>query len=1200
MMTTRINPTITKVLCACIVLLASGALWVPAAVGDPPVEYTITSAAGSNGTISPEGATVVTKGSDLEFTATPNTGYQVDTWSLDGVEAQTGGTSFTLTDIQASHTVDVTFRLLEFEITSAAGPNGAVSPDGTTIVTYGSDLELTAIPTTGHQVDTWSVDGIEAQVGGTSFTLTDIQADHTVDVTFKLLEFEITSTAGENGEVDPDGVTIVTYGSDLGLTADPNTGYQVDTWSVDGSEVQTGGDSLTLTDIQADHTVDVTFRLLEFEITSSADPNGTVSPDGATTVTYGSDLEFTATPATGYQVDKWSVDGTEVQTGGDSFTLSDIQADQSVDVTFRLLEFEVTGVSGDNGAISPDGDTTVTYGSSLEFTAAPDGEYLVRIWSVDGVQVQIGGTSYTLSDIRADHTVDVSFSLLYYVITSSCVNSGVIDPEGSLTAEPNDSLSYSAEPDAEYKIIKWSVDGDAAQSGGSSFTLSDIQDDHSVTVLFGQVDYAITATAGPGGSVSPGRVDVFSGGNHTFTASPNDGYEVDTWSLDDAVAQTGGTTYEVRGPVYDDHTVHVTFKRMLAYSLGIFEFEDEQETEAGIVNNNSDPDQALVLVGPIGLGSDPDNSVMTLRSQKNGEGQMVNARAKGTFSKTDADEVLISFKYLFATSTAELLVCVSDSPLLLAPDDPLRAQHYIEVARLAAPPFDRPGSEGSDRFGVFEKMVWTGDLDLSKGLYVELELIEQTDGGSVCIDSWSSQVQCYGVCLDINRDSSVDEADFLKVLAARGLAARGETAGLEGVFSTDGYMDSYDVASWDWAMSSDQRLLSYCGLALAGEPGDNSVVGAVVHGSENSAGPMVLANVPSDLSDLLMAGKRDSANAAGKLRDSLYVFDMAGESGGSFAPASNRCNISLVKGPDGQIYQLNSETGLVRLDGTDEVVIPSGRLELANEPRYNKSATVYVGIQGEGSDSFGRPILDVAFDADHVYVVPVVVNPDGGEPYTAAAKLKLSAGGDSPYELVELYDDAPLPNDNQHRNNLREIELDSAGNLYVLNVHSLNESDILWRYGADGTVDRVDLGRPDGGCYVPAPVGMHVSQTNGAVYLTSATYNQADPESTVVYKLSTQGALVLEKSITIDGLHHITGMTEDPTTGTVWIAGFNMHDIPQDPAPSQSAFYYPYLASISNVDDSVRVIPLFAPASHDLALPMSILWTGVAEQTRVQ
>jgi hypothetical protein len=364
-------------------------------------------------------------------------------------------------------------------------------------------------------------------------------------------------------------------------------------------------------------------------------------------------------------------------------------------------------------------------------------------------------------------------------------------------------------------------------------------------------------------------------------------------------------------------------------------------------------------------------------------------------------------------------------------------------------------------------------------------------------------------------------------------------------------------------------------------------VDSAAPGADNTEAPVLLANVPGALSDLLIAGKRDSADAAGKLEDSLYLFDDAGESGGSFAPASNRCNISLARGPDGQIYQLNSEAGLVRLDGADEAVVPPGQIETAGEPRYGKSATVYVGIQGQGADSFGRPVLDVAFDADHVYVVPVVVDPDGGEPYTAAAKLKLPAGGSSPYGLVELYDSAPPANDNRRLNNLRQIELDGDGNVYVLNVHSLNESDILWRYRPDGAVERLDLGRPDGGSYVPAPVAMLASQTDGALYLAS----------TAVYKLSTEGELAVEKCIALDGLQHVTGMTEDPATGTLWIAGFNMEDIPQDHDPARPAFYYPYLASISAFDDSVEVVPLFAPASHDLALPTSILWTGSVERT---
>ena len=1030
------------------------------------------------------------------------------------------------------------------------------------------------------------MDGTEAQTGGDSFTLTDIQADQAVDVTFRLLEFEVTGAAGENGDIDSEGATVVTYGSDLGFTATPDTGYQVDTWSVDGAEAQTGGDSFTLTDIQADHSVDVTFRLLEFEISSSADLNGTIDPDGSTTVTYGSDLDFSADPDTGYQVDKWCVDGTEVQTGGESFTLTDIQAGHTVDVTFRLLEFDIRGTAGSNGAISPEGDTTVTYGSDLEFTAAPQGEYLVRIWSVDGEQVQIGGDTYRLTNIKDDHSVDVSFSLLYYVISPSAGSYGSIEPDYDVTAEPGDSLDFSATPDDEYEVRAWFANGSIRQAEGSSFTLSNIQSDMSVEVVFMQKNYDFEATAGPGGSVSPHSIGVHSGGNHTFTATPDVGYEVDKWIIDGAVVQIGGTTYEV-GLATVGQNIHVTFKLIFADSLGIFEFEDKQETEAGIVNNNPGPDQALVSVEPIGLGSDPDNSVLCLRNGKNAEGQIVNARAKGTFGKTDADEVLVRFNYLFAGATGELVIYVSDSPLLLAPDDPLREQHYIEAARLPAPPSDLPGSEGSDRFGTFEKIVSTGDLDLSNGLYVELELVDKTDGGSVCIDSWSAQVKSDS--LDVNADGSVNEADLLKVLVSRGLTARGETARMEGAFSTDGYVDSYDVASWDWATSSDQRLLGYRGLPLARESASAGVMSAPSPGPD---APIAITSLPVGLGDILIAGKRGSADAADKLKDSLYLFDAAGEAVGTFEPASNRCNVGLVKGPDGKIYQVNSETGMARLDGTNEVVVPPGRIELANEPRNGKSATVYVGVQGQGSDSFGRPVLDVAFDADYVYVVPVVVNPDGGKPYTAAARLKLSAGAGSPYELVELYDDAPAPNDNRRRNNLREIELDAAGNLYVLNVHSLNESDILWRYEQDGTVERLDLGRPDGAAYVPAPVAMHVSQTDGALYMASAARNPSDPPSAVIYKFATEGGLVLEKSIMIDGLHHVTGMTEDPATGTLWIAGFNMDAIPQDPDPAQPAFYYPYLASVSCSDDSVQVIPLFAPALHDLALPMSILWTG--------
>ncbi len=862
-------------------------------------------------------------------------------------------------------------------------------------------------------------------------------------------------------------------------------------------------------------------------------------------------MAFTATPGTGYQVDTWSVDGVPVHTGGAAYTLTDIQAAHTVEVTFKLLEYVVTATAGANGSINPAGATTVTYGSDLAFTATPATGWEVAIWIVNGSPAQTGGISFMLTNIVAAHIVEVSFK---------------------------------------------------------------------------QTIYNIIARSGPNGSVSPSVSVVDSGGQEEFTAIPDVGYTVEMWSVDDGVAQIGGSTFTLTD-VQSDHTIHVTFIQAQAYDLDEIEFEKEWEFNKRIINNNTDsdePDNALILIERA-AGPEPGNVVMRMRNDRNRDpdspnyGQIVHARAKGIFIKTAADKIMIRFKYLFLTSDpgVEIVVYLSDSPELLPPDDPLYQQHYIECARIPNPPFPRPGAANTNKFAVFQKMVWKDHLDLTEGVYIELELVEPETNGllfansmskvsndnganSVFIDDWNPSVQCYGICMDINWDNFVDEADFLMVIGGCGCDATGDNACMDGVFSDDGGIDSFDVVSWDWALNSDVRLLNFCGVPITsggGSVGMMSVSSGAGHKSSGTLLPRVNF-ADTDLSDLLIAGKTSEMNPSSKLKDSLYAFNNEGRFNGSFDPASDRCNIRLVQGQDGEIYQLNSETGLLRFDSSDTVIIPPGEIVLSNisEPRYNQSATVYVGVQDKGADSFGRPILDAALDSEYVYVVPVVVDPDGEGAYTAAAKLRLLDGASPPYEVVQLYDDPPLVNDNQYRNYLREIEIDNSGNLYVLNVHAINESDILWRYKPDSTVERIDLGSPDGGSYVPSPVGMYMSKTTDMLYLTSAANNPnpSDPEVTVVYGFSTNGLLSLAWSITVYGIQHITGITEDPQTGTLWVAGFNMYDIPLYPNPYRPAFYYPMLAKIPAGSDNVVDFSLYNPGSHDLALPMSILWTGSA------
>ncbi|MCW8409622.1 hypothetical protein OQJ13_11635 [Legionella sp. PATHC035] len=75
----------------------------------PVTTYMITPSAGANGTINPNTPQTVIAGSSLTFTATPNSGYQVDEWVVDGGRAQKGGTTFTFANIDDNHTVEVTF-----------------------------------------------------------------------------------------------------------------------------------------------------------------------------------------------------------------------------------------------------------------------------------------------------------------------------------------------------------------------------------------------------------------------------------------------------------------------------------------------------------------------------------------------------------------------------------------------------------------------------------------------------------------------------------------------------------------------------------------------------------------------------------------------------------------------------------------------------------------------------------------------------------------------------------------------------------------------------------------------------------------------------------------------------------------------------------------------------------------------------------
>ena len=61
-------------------------------------------------------------------------------WTVDSTVVQTGGNSYTLTNVTASHSVQVTFyQLPTYTITPSAGANGSISPSTQQPVYAGSN-----------------------------------------------------------------------------------------------------------------------------------------------------------------------------------------------------------------------------------------------------------------------------------------------------------------------------------------------------------------------------------------------------------------------------------------------------------------------------------------------------------------------------------------------------------------------------------------------------------------------------------------------------------------------------------------------------------------------------------------------------------------------------------------------------------------------------------------------------------------------------------------------------------------------------------------------------------------------------------------------------------------------------------------------------------------------------------------------------
>ena len=412
------------------------------------------------------------------------------------------------------------------------------APTGSTVRLYLRDANgnYTQIASKEAQSSTVSFTGLDygSDAGRVFYTVQEGKQEESIKLSTAFdaepgaVKYSINVVQPANGSVAA-SATFATAGTTIELTATPAEGYTLDYFTLDGERIN--GDTFIMPARNVD--VSAVFTANAYSITVVQPTGGTVSAS-ATSATAGTTIELTATPAEGYTLDYFTLDGERIN--GNTFIMP--ARNVEVSAVFTANAYSITVVQPTGGTVSASA-TSATAGTTIELTANPAEGYTLDYFTLDGAR--INGDTF----IMPARNVEVSA-----VFTANAYSITVVQPTGGtvsaskLSAFFGEAVELTAVPDEGYELSHYVVNG-AANSGGT-FTMP--ARDVIVTAVFTKVaepsvNLALNATIYYFNKKYPDYAK--NGPQHAFDGKMSDP-EADKWH---ASGVNGWVAFDIHTPV---------------------------------------------------------------------------------------------------------------------------------------------------------------------------------------------------------------------------------------------------------------------------------------------------------------------------------------------------------------------------------------------------------------------------------------------------------------------------------------------------------------------------------------------------------------------------------------------------------------------------------------------------------------------------
>ena len=204
---------------------------------------------------------------------------------------------------------------------------------------------------------------------------------------------------------------VLASGATVDITVQPDTGYKVSCWKVNGEAVDgenantftfTVPSGVKETPEVASYKVEAVCEKDQFTLTYAQPSNGTLTARGAAGEVASGDkvngdekYTFTVKPDADYIVESWKVDGQVIDSYSTSYEVT-VKKNTEVSVQLVPASYKVTyKVNNEQGKLlvgkdteeKTDGEISAAYGTSIKFTAVSNKFCHIKGWKLDGTEV---------------------------------------------------------------------------------------------------------------------------------------------------------------------------------------------------------------------------------------------------------------------------------------------------------------------------------------------------------------------------------------------------------------------------------------------------------------------------------------------------------------------------------------------------------------------------------------------------------------------------------------------------------------------------------------------------------------------------------------------------------------------------------------------------------------------------------------------